>query len=250
MILDPVTLCAAAAAIVAGSFLQRVSGMGVGLVVSPALGFLLGPHIGIYATNIVTITSAVILTWIRWKDIDWKRAAWIIGWAIPGSILGALLVRQLATSWLQIIVGATILVAIALTFGARNLKHGDGPVHRIVAGVVGGACNTAVGVAAPAMVIYSRKSRWTQPSFGATLQPIFLFMGIFSVTSKTVTRAVDPAGLPAWWYLLIVIAMVLIGAGVGAVVAKKMSSESAQKIAITLATLGAVAVLVRGLLGL
>ncbi len=47
----PLLLLVAAASVILGTVLQRVSGMGVGLVVSPTLALLLGPVAGVLLTR-------------------------------------------------------------------------------------------------------------------------------------------------------------------------------------------------------
>lgn len=225
--------------------------MGVGLVVSPALGFLIGPEIGIFATNVVTITSAAILTAVRWNDIEWRRVAWILASAIPGAACGAILVRELPSAWLQVILGSTILLAILITFTAKNPPRADGPVPLSVAGSIGGMLNTTAGIAAPAMVIYSRMARWRHPGFGASLQPVFLGMGLLSIFFKTLFGSLGSAGeLPHMRYLTLVIAFVIIGARLGGWAAKRISASQAQTMSVTLASAGAVLVLIKGLAGL
>lgn len=251
MILDPLTLAFAAGAIVVGAFLQRVSGMGVGLVVSPALGFLIGPQVGIFATNIVTIVSAATLTVVRWRDIDWRRVAWILVAGIPGAFAGALLVRETPTAWLHIILGGSVFLALIVTFAARNLCERDGRSQLVVAGSLGGMLNCAAGVAGPVMAIYARRARWTHPSFGASLQPIFLGLGILSVVSKTMLNSIGGSGeLPEWWYIPIVIALVFAGALAGKWASRRIAPAQAQIVSTVLAGTGALMVLARGILGL
>ena len=245
------TMALAAAAIVTGSFLQRVSGMGVGLVVGPALGFLLGPQIGIYSTNVVTLFSALLLLIIRWNDIDWIRATWILVTGLPGALAGALLVKYMSTAWLEILVGGGILTAVMVTFLGKSAQSKDGPWRRAMTGIAGGALNATVGVAAAAMVLYARKAQWNHPSFGATLQPIFLGLGIYSVVSKSLFGAVEVGGqLPAWWYLFVAVAMVGIGATLGTFAARRISAHQAQKVSVFLAVAGSLVVLARGLITL
>lgn len=248
---EPLALVLGSLAIVLGTFLQRVSRMGVGLIVSPALGFLLGPHIGIFATNVVTVVSAFILMFIRWRDVDWPRVAWMVICAIPGSITGALLVRALPTAWLQIILGGTVLFAITLSFARAARSRPDSAGKRILAGISGGLLNTTVGVAGPAMVIYSRNTGWPYRSFAGSLQPIFVFLGTFSIATKTYFGSIDVAGgLPAWWYIFVVALAVGVGAVIGTFATRHLPPERAQKLTIILASLGALAVLIRGLLAL
>ena len=69
----PLLLLVAASAVILGTVLQRVSGMGVGLVVSPTLALLLGPVTGVLLTNITTVVSAVLIGITLRHDIDWQR---------------------------------------------------------------------------------------------------------------------------------------------------------------------------------
>ena len=248
MTLDLTTALLAGLAVFVGVFLQRVSGTGVGLVVGPTLALLIGPALGVFATNIVTITSGGLLTILRWRDIDWYRVRWIVLSAIPGAMLGAWLVRELPTAWLQIVIGGTVVLALAVTYMRARPRHSEGRAQLVAAGAVGGLFNTSSGVAAPAMVIYSRFAHWQQPGFGATMQPVFCSLGILSVLFKSLFGSIGDGGeLPAWWYLLIVVGVVLVGAAVGSLAAKRMRASTAQSIAIVLAGLGGLAALVRGI---
>ena len=247
MTLDPIILLLAVAAIVIGSTLQRVSGAGVGLVVAPTLALLLGPSIGVLATNIVTIISATTLTIVRRREIEWRRAAVILLAAVPGAVAGALLVRELSAAWLQIVIGAVVLIALAVTV-ARVRGEGRAPRWAIgVAGAIGGLFNTTAGIAAPALVVYSRIDRWRQPGFGATLQPIFLGMGALSVAAKTLLGATGfGAAPPPWWTLLIAIGAVLAGVLLGRALARRVTPELAGRIAMAIAAIGGIVALVRG----
>lgn len=240
----------AAAAILVGSILQRLCGTGVGLVVSPVLAVLLGPAVGVFVTNATTIVSGLLIMIAVRRDIDWRKFALIGPAAILGSVPAALLVRELPAAWLQIVVGAVVLVALATTFGLPNL-----PVlrHRgvaVAAGAVGGFFNTTAGVAAPVMVVYSKLSRWEQRPFAATLQPTFMLMGMVSVGTKLAVGATTASVLPPWWTFGGIVVVVLAGIGVGGLLARRVPSHRARILAITLAGLGGVLAVIRGILAL
>ena len=110
-----------ALAIFVGATLQRVSGMGPGLVVAPGLAVLLGPVAGVLLTNITTTISGFLIMATVWRRVNWKRAAALLGWAIPGAILGALVVRVLPAAWLTILVGAIVLAALIVIAIAGKL---------------------------------------------------------------------------------------------------------------------------------
>jgi len=238
----------AAAAILVGTVLQRVSGTGVGLVCAPILALLLGSAQGVLVTNATTTVSGFLIMLAVRRDVDWARAGIICLAAVPGAMAGAVVVRALPPSWLQVVLGAIVLLGVLTTVALPRLPevHGRGPMA--LAGAVGGLFNTTAGVAAPAMVIYSRLSRWDHRSFAATLQPIFMTMGALSVITKTVLGAAPTT--PPSWFPLVVVATVLLGARLGGWLVTRVPTDRARALALVLAGTGGAVTLARGLLTL
>ena len=179
----PLLLLVAASAVILGTVLQRVSGMGVGLVVSPTLALLLGPVTGVLLTNITTVVSAVLIGITLRHDIDWHRYRRLAPLIVVGSVPGALLVGAADRHWLEVIIGVA-LIGTLLTTALVRIPPMSGRLPAAAAGTAGGFLNTAVGVAAPAMLVYAQATNWQQRSFAATLQPIFGTMGLVSVLVK------------------------------------------------------------------
>lgn len=240
----------AAAAILVGSALQRLSGTGVGLVVTPVLSLLLGPVAGVLMTNATTTVSGFAIMLSVRKRVQWKRAGLVIVSALPGAVLGALLVLVLPAAWLQIGIGVLVLIALGLTVATPNLPRVTSPAALPVAGVIGGLLNTTAGVAAPAMVIVSRLIRWEQRAFAASLQPIFMSMGLMSVLAKTAVGATGPQSLPPWWIAPLVVVMVLGGVWIGARLETRVPPLRARTLALIIAGLGGLAAVVKGTLDL
>lgn len=239
---------AAVAAILIGSTLQRLSGTGVGLVVAPVLALLMGPALGVFVTNSTTVVSGFLIMLAVIRDVDWKRYLLFLPMALLGAVPAAFMVRELDAAWLNIVIGAVVLVALALTFGTPSVPRIRSGFLTAAAGAVGGFLNTSAGVAAPAMVMYSRFARWDQRSFAATMQPTFMTMGIFSVATKLAVGATTFDQLPPWWLFPIIVVTVVVGIRLGAWLAGKVSLGTARTVAITLAGLGGAVAVVRGLL--
>lgn len=242
-------LLVAALAVLVGSTLQRVSGTGVGLVVAPTLSVLLGPGQGVLVTNAVATVSALLIMLTVLADVDWARFRWIMAAAVPGAVAGAWLVHELPAAWLQLIVGVVVLLALVTSVALPELPEVRGRVPLAAAGLVGGLFNTTAGIAAPAMVVYARLSRWEQKPFAATLQPTFMTMGALSVALKTAMSPTGLAGLPPWWVLPAVVAVVLLGAWLGGRLSARVRPEQARALALVLAGIGGVVAIVKGLLG-
>lgn len=245
-----ILLLAALVAVFVGVILQRVSGMGVGLVVAPVVSLLMGPASGVLATNAATTCSAFLLTLSVRRAVEWKHAVVIIVSALPGIVLGALVVTAVPGPWLQIGVGAVVLLALAITRFSPRTPHASRRKAVVPAGVIGGFFNSTAGIAAPAMVIYSRITRWDQLRFAATMQPVFMSMGALSAASKLLVGV--PLNLPAPLLpaTAALVATIAVGIAAGTWLAHRMSKGAAQKLTMALAALGGVVVLIRGVTAL
>ena len=56
----------------AGACLQRVSGMGLGLIGAPVLSLLVGPVAGVLIINVLAAVNAVFQTMAVRENVDWQ----------------------------------------------------------------------------------------------------------------------------------------------------------------------------------
>ncbi len=268
----------AAVAVVAGATRQRVAGFGVGLVVAPTRSVVMGPGVGVLLTNMTTVVSGVVIMLAVWRHVDWRRFFLIGPMTLIGALAGAWLVGQLATGWLSIILGTLVGVALVFAVGLPRLPVAQGPIPAVTSGMIGGFFNTTSGVAGPVFAVYSRLSRWDQRAFAATMQPLFITMGTASIITKLTMGSLEDhfndaaersfLGLSDPWLdaaaslgisglvadLLLVflgiLAMVMLGVLLGSRLSRVLAALTARRIAMTVAGLGAVAAVVRGILEL
>lgn len=246
--IGPALLLVAAASVILGSVLQRISGMGVGLVVAPTLALLLGPVAGVLLTNLTTIVSATLIGITLRRHIDWRRYRALAPLVVVGSVPGALLVGAADRSWLEVTIGAVLLGTLVFTSVVRIPPVG-GPLPAAVAGTAGGFLNTAVGVASPAMLVYAQATNWSQRSFAATLQPIFFTMGVVSAATKIGLGAAPLSGLPPVGVIALVMAMVPVGIFLGGLIARRVTAVVGRRVAVVVVTIGALTLLGRGIGG-
>ncbi|AEI09083.1 putative membrane protein [Corynebacterium resistens DSM 45100] len=234
----------------AGACLQRISGMGMGLLAAPVFALVLGPIVGVMVVNVLAAINALINSVSARSFIDWRRF-WLIG---PVMILGAIpavyLVEHMSVAWLQILVGSMLVIALTVvTFGQSQVPVANGATPAVTSGIVGGFMNTIAGVAGPAITVYAQAARWEQRSFAATLQPLFVVSGVVSFAAKFCADAADMASVPTLIWPAGLVAMVL-GIFSGKHLSAKVSRNTARNVAITVATLGALSAVVRGVLSL
>ncbi|MGC5616962.1 TSUP family transporter [Georgenia sp. Z1491] len=239
----------AVTAVAVGTTLQRVSGMGVGLVVAPVLSLLIGPVAGVWLTNATTTVSAFVIWRAMRTGSDWRRLRTLLPCAVIGAVPAALVVRELPLAWLEITVGSILVLGLlgtVLASAADRLPPVRGPFAAGVAGAVGGFFNTTAGVAGPSLVMYSRLSRWPHPSFAASMQPTFLTMGVLSVVLKLGVGAAPVSDLPQWWVVALLAGTVVAVVPLAGRLAARVPAETARRLALTVAWAGAIATLLRG----
>ncbi|MCT1696026.1 sulfite exporter TauE/SafE family protein [Corynebacterium sanguinis] len=233
-------------AILVGSCLQRISGMGVGLIAAPILSLLIGPVEGVLVVNVLATANAALTTLTVRDRVDWSKFASIAPYLVLGAVPGAFLIRAVSTDVLLVIVGVILLIALSVvTLGKRFVPVVEGRVPAAVSGVIGGFMNTLAGVAGPAITVYSQAARWDQRTYAATLQPIFMVGGAVSFAMKELTGAADLAAVdPVLW----VSGGIAMAGGIflGVRISPHVPSVKAHAIALTLAVLGGVTALVRG----
>lgn len=242
--------CAILLIVAVGSCLQRVSGMGLGLIGGPILTLMLGPVEGIMVTNVLACINAALTTYSMRADVDWHKWLRIGPFMVLGSIPAALLIARIDTASLLVLVGGALLSALGVvSFGRRFVPelHGTGPA--ISAGILGGFTNTLAGVAGPVITVYAQAARWPQSVYAATLQPCFFIGGLFSVVTKYFLGAGGFEGLH-WLVWPFGIIGMFIGIKVGTSIAGRVSREKARKLSLTVASLGSLSALIRGLIAL
>ncbi|MEX3506654.1 sulfite exporter TauE/SafE family protein [Corynebacterium sp. LK2590] len=243
-------LLAVFAVVLFGSCMQRVSGMGLGLIGGPVLMLLMGPVEGILVINVLACINAALTTISVRHDVDWKVFAQIGAVMVLGSIPAGLLGARTDTAPLLVIVGGALLVALGVvTFGKRFVPQMQGTGPAVSAGILGGFTNTLAGIAGPVITVYAQAARWPQQMYTATLQPIFMVGGFISVTAKLLVGAGGFDGVSGWLWPVGLLAM-LLGISTGTALARRVPRGAAHKFSLFIASVGAASAVIRGLTSL
>lgn len=236
--------------ILIGSCMQRVAGMGVGILGGPVLSLAMGPVEGIMVVNAIAVVNGLVSALSQRRDVDWRKAGLIGSTMVLGVVPGTWLIHVVSPAVLQVIVGVLILLALGVTtFGRRFVPAVTGRAPAMVAGVVGGFSNTLAGVAGPVITVYGQAARWDQRIFAATLQPLFVVSGTLSFGVKWFTGAGD-IGAEPWGIWPAALAAIFLGIAGGVRIARRVPRPVAHRVALLLAALGALTVLVRGTVSL
>ncbi|MDU0967763.1 MAG: sulfite exporter TauE/SafE family protein [Actinomycetaceae bacterium] len=243
-------LSALALSLILGAMSQRICGMGLGLIAVPVFVFFTGPVLGVMTVNIAAFLTGIVVAWSLRADINWHRWRIIAVWAIVGSLPGALVVKLLPAAPLSLCIGLALVAALATSVMVGSATPRIPKQALGATGFLGGFFNTAVGQAAPVMVLYQRATKWDQKTFQATLQPSFLVMNAASIATKGLGLDLPaPPIAPVPFYSLVMGATV-VGLIAGELAAPHVSPAVAKKLAFAVACVGAVVTCIRGIVGM
>jgi uncharacterized protein len=181
-----------------GSAAQSATGFGVALPVAPVAFALLSP-----ADAVITVATAslihnllVLATRHRRLAIRVGDAALLIAAALPGLILGALIVSRAPKAPMQLAVGLAILLAVAFRLHepGRVAALSTRPAA-VPTGLIAGALTTTVGINGPPLVIWLRARHTTLAQLRDTLALIFLTLNLAAIPSIAAHGGTIPSTL-------------------------------------------------------
>ncbi|WP_191089903.1 sulfite exporter TauE/SafE family protein [Nesterenkonia ebinurensis] len=187
------------AVVFATSVVQRVTGSGFGLILSPFVVLLIGAHEGVMLSNFLAIFAPAFVLWRTWRAVEWKRLLWLLIPAIAVMPPAAWVSVRAHEGVLYIAVGSLVIFGILLSLVVHRIRLKlDGPLTRITTGAAVGTGTVLAAVGAPATAIYTALSRWSIPAMVATVQPLWIVVSVVSFGTKW---AMDDGQLPAlpWW---------------------------------------------------
>lgn len=166
---------------------------------------------------------------------------------IPLGVLTAISIDQ---AILQCIVGTIMLVALITPLVFRRISiDTDSRAASVLSGGAAGYLNAVAGVGGPALTAYALISRWDYAGFRATVQPIFVTIGIGSLVAKLLTGTETYASPDLLLFGVMAVSTVA-GLLVGGLIARHLPVRSARVLVIIIATLGAVVILAEGVVKL
>ncbi|GIJ44298.1 hypothetical protein Val02_11840 [Virgisporangium aliadipatigenens] len=153
-------LLVVAAALLLSASLHSSTGFGFAMLSAPVLAALIGPQAAV-STIVATGTVVDILVMVaerRRPQPVWRDVLVIGLWSLPGLVLGAVALKTLPATALQLLVAGAVLVAVAHRVWMSRRER---PVHLpdrwwlpASAGLSSGALSTATTLGGPPVVLY------------------------------------------------------------------------------------------------
>lgn len=163
----------AAVAAVAGAAVQAATGFGFALVLSPALFAVLDPEEAVTALLLLGAVLSVLVL-LEGHDVRARLLAPMLAAALPGLVLGALLLSVLSREALQIGVGTAVIAAALWQLRHRAARG----LPALAAGLLSGALTTSISINGPPLVLWLEGQGVRPAEFRATLAAAFLGLDV------------------------------------------------------------------------
>ncbi|MFJ9099458.1 TSUP family transporter [Streptomyces sp. NPDC102405] len=228
------------AIVLLGSSVQWLTGMGFALVSVPALVLLLGPAEGVILANCTAGVICLIGLAGGWRLVRPRAMLPFCLAAACAVPAGTWTTRQLPESWLLLVMGSLVTAAVLLVMRGARVAALRGTRGAVFAGAAGGFMNSAAGVGGPPFSLYAVNAGWTVREFVPNAMFYGVIVNAFSVASNGVPE------LSGVRWLLVIGAM---GAGglIGRALASRMPERRARLLVLSLALLGGITAVGKGL---
>ena len=227
--LTGIELLIALLAVVVGATIMGTVSFGMGLVVAPVLLLFLDPKPAIVTVNAIIpiLLTFVLLT--TWRHLQFFR---LRGMALGGIVavpLGVLVLESANPTFLRITIGAAILCLGVLNLLNISLPMANRPGSGLLVGFLTSLSITTLSIGGPLAAAYIIAQHWGREQMRAALAFYFLCTYIVAFILYYVTGLVDTDTL---FNIGILVPSLLVGFGIGAVLARRMNESVFRYVAI------------------
>ncbi|GAA2080617.1 sulfite exporter TauE/SafE family protein [Aeromicrobium halocynthiae] len=230
-----------AVAVLAGTLVQSVIGLGLGLTAAPIIT-LLAPEL-MPGTMLVLASVFPVMTLARERsEIDWHGLAWSMPARVVGTVVGVVLVAMVGARGLGIGVSVIVLAAVLLTIRTVVIPITRGTLSG--AGFVGGITGTASSIGGPPFALLYQHRPPLQ--IRTTMAVYFLIGALLSLGGLALAGELTRAQMVTAAALLPVL---LAGALISGPLKRHLRPETVRPAVLVVCAASAVVLLVRSLLG-
>jgi len=246
--MEPLEVTLVALGVIAGATLQSAMGFGFALVAGPAVFAVAEPAeaITILIALGTVLNLLIMLAERRPSEILRPEVIRILAWAAPGVVAGVFILLALSKPALQVIVGISVIVAVAIQArnGLAEPRQGN-PVARAAAGLAAGTLTTTTATSGPPLVLYLQSTGVRPEPFRDTMAALLLGLNVMGVAALVV--ADNRAELPEPAILALLVAMVAAGRPAGRAVFDRFDHHSFRVAGLALIVVSGLASIVAGL---
>jgi uncharacterized protein len=156
-------------------------GFGGRLVLVPVLALWLGAPTAVALSSPVLTLNSLGKCVLLWRDIDWRRAGWMLLGAVPGAYLGASALAALPADLAPRVIGVLLLLGVAVTL-ANRVRWPRLPAPALAAaGLAAGAASGVAGAGGPTRAVTLRGAGLSRAPLVATSAVVDIAMAAVNI---------------------------------------------------------------------
>lgn len=197
-------------AVYIGATVQASVGIGLGMISSPVLA-IADPGFVPVAIMLAVVPMSLSIAWADREHVVRRDVGFALLGRLPGVVLGALVVAALSDRVLAVLVAASVLFAVVVSFTGKRFHPSD--TSLVVAGLASGFTGTTTGVGGPPMALAYQHS--DPARMRSTLS---VFFGVGAVMSLAALAIAGQIGVRQF----ALTALILPSVGVGVITARRI----------------------------
>lgn len=171
--------------------LRGFTGFGFALAAVPVITLFLDPAAIVPAIPIVAMVAGSKQLRRAWKEANWPAVRRLLGGAVLGAPFGVLALSLLPANVMRIVIGATLLAAVALLWRGYKFSKAPPTGAQIGIGVVSGLLNGATAMGGPPVILFFLASPEGVAVGRASLLIYFFFISAWSIAMQAAGGLID-----------------------------------------------------------
>ena len=206
----------------AAAFFQSVTGIGFGMIAGPVVLMVLNDPGAMVISSLMSALIAYVLFPLVRRGADWRLTMRLLGGAVLGVPLGALLLAAVDIQALKLVAGLTIAALTALmVFGAPGTGR-PGLAGDLIFGGLGGLLGTALAMPGPPAALRASALGRSKTTVRASMMGFFVVVWPMALAAQAL--ALDLTA-QTFWNALSLVPATLAGLAAGHYAASRVSES-------------------------
>lgn len=165
-----------------GSFTQGLTGFGLALVSVPLLSLYIDVKLAVPIAGVFGWLVTFPIVWKMRKHIQFRIAIILFLGSLPGSFLGATLLKQLPSYVILITMGVILIISSLYSLSTKTtLFKSASSLASLWIGFFSGALGASVGEPGPPVIAYTSMLPWSNDQTKSTLAFFFMLQMIGAI---------------------------------------------------------------------
>lgn len=238
-VLDP-TLIALGIVVLLGSVVQSTIGFGIAVVAAPVV-VMIRPDLMPAALLVCVLFLPLTQVITGPRDIAWSHLRWALGARVLATPFGVLLVTVASTDVIALTVGVLILVSVAASIWAVDIRLSRR--GSAIAGAITGVSATSASIGGPFFALVLQHER--PERLRSTLAAFFLVGSTIALTALALAGQIDAEDVRAG---LVWAPFVLVGHLLAGPVRRRIRQETVRRAVLAFCVVASVSVIVRAVI--